>query len=151
MLKVFYFMSSCCTNLQIHVRNEIEFMCSKGEIDDSSRTIGMKMDTFVYLFFISMWINLPRHKIMCKYIIVQYIKSISQNVQMVSSISTISSKVYYQKGSCFLTIIVLPCSSKCRSSSENSHIFAMNGPILTLLVSIHSVFNPFTPDGQYLT
>ena len=31
------------------------------------------------------------------------------------------------------------CSSKWRSSSENSHIFAINGSILTLLVSIHSV------------
>ena len=78
MLKLFnffirYFKNSGCTTLQTHVR--IQFDVRYGEIDACSRNIGMKIDTFVD--FISTWINLPRQKIVWKYIIVQYIKSIS--------------------------------------------------------------------------
>ena len=66
MLKVFnffirYFMNSCCTTLQTHVRIEIDLVCSYGEIDACSRNIGMKIDSLVD--FISTWINLLRQKI----------------------------------------------------------------------------------------
>ena len=97
-------MNSCCTTLQTHVRIRIDLVCSSGEIDGCSRNIGMQIDTFVD--FISTWINLSRQKIVWEYIVIQYIKSISHLLKYSPPNLRYPAK-YYQKGSCFLTIIVL--------------------------------------------
>ena len=93
-----YHLANTCTNWH-------RFSVFPGwNIDACSLDIGMKIDTFVNL--ISIWMNLPRQKIVWIYIVVEYIKSISHLLKYHPPNLRYPAK-YYQKGSCFLTITVL--------------------------------------------